>query len=180
MGKLDAFQKDNLDKQWNVKIVQHIKRLRGLTKPSPMFPNTIREACETYLTICEEDMVKPSISGLSYALGVNRATLLKWVNGEVSVECADVVQEYFNLIEIVDETALKEGKTNAISGIFFAKNNFGYKDQVEHKIVDERDMSDEEILALHEKRMRIVGEVDMSEQTKLIENKTNKTQKKAK
>jgi len=133
------------NRSWNRSVLAHIRKVREIKKPSPMFPTTIEEACEKYLNICEEDGVKPSVSGLAFALKVSRAVLLQWVSGEISVECADTIRTYFSMIEVFDDTALKENKTNAVSGIFGMKNNFGYKDQVEHKIVDDKELSNEEI-----------------------------------
>ena len=121
-------------KEWNRTTIAHIRKVRQIPKPSPSFPKTIESACEKYLSICEEDGIKPSVAGLGFALGVSREIFLQWVRGEISVECADVIKYYFSMLEVFDETALKDNKTNAVAGIFLGKNNYGYKDQVEHKI----------------------------------------------
>ena len=163
------------NRAWNRNVIAHIRKLGQIEKPSPMFPTTIEEACEQYLNICEEDGVKPSVSGLAFALKTSRSVLLQWVNGEVSVECADIIRYYFSMIEVFDDTALKENKTNAVSGIFGMKNNFGYKDQVEHKIVDTKEMSDEEL----ERKYRLRHEI-VSEQPKEIEIKEAEISKKKK
>lgn len=148
------------NKAWNRTTIAHIRKVRKIPKPSPMFPHTIENACEEYLNICEEDGIKPSVAGLGFALGVSREVLLQWVRGEVSVECADVVKYYFSMLEVFDETALKDNKTNAVAGIFLGKNNYGYKDQVEHKIVDDRELTNEEIEKRYRKMHEIVnGEV---------------------
>ena len=140
-----AKYEEELKRDWNRSMIKHIRKVKEIEKPSPQFPNTIEEACEDYFAICERDGVKPSVAGLSVALGVNRDTLLSWVRGEVSIECADVIKEYFSLIEVFEETALKDNRTNPVGGIFMMKNNHGYKDQVEHKIVDDRELTNEEI-----------------------------------
>ena len=149
------------NREWNRQVIAHTKHIRQIKKPSPAFPKTIEEACEKYLDICEEDGVKPSVSGLGFALGVSREVLLQWVRGEVSVECADVVKYYFSLLEVFDESAMKENKTNVVAGVFLAKNNYGYKDQVEHKIVDDREISDEEIEQRYRLKHEIVNEIEM-------------------
>ena len=159
-------------KSWNRTTIAHIRKIRKINKPSPMFPQTIEEACEQYLNICEEDGIKPSVAGLGFALGVSREILLQWVRGEVSVECADVVKYYFSMLEVFDETALKDNKTNAVAGIFLGKNNYGYKDQVEHKIVDDRELSNEEI----EMKYRKIHEI-VNNEVKEIEVKEAKIEK---
>ena len=142
-------------KEWNRVLIQHTRKVRAIKQPSPQFPETIKNACEKYFDLCEEDGVKPSVAGLSVALHTNREILLSWVRGEVSVESADVIREYFALLEVFDETALKDNRTNAVAGLFNMKNNYGYKDQVEHKIVDDHEISDEEI----ERRYRLKHEI---------------------
>ena len=161
------------NRSWNRSVIAHIRKLGRIEKPSPQFPNLIKNACEEYLNICEEDGVKPSVSGLAFALKTSRAILLQWVNGEVSIESADVIRYYFSMMEVFDDTALKENKTNAVSGIFGMKNNYGYKDSVEHKIVDDRELSNEEIEMKYRQIHEIVGETP-----KEIEVKEAKVEKK--
>lgn len=151
-------------KEWDRVLIAHTRKVRAIKKPSPRFPDTIKEACEEYFDLCEEDGVKPSVAGLSVALGTNRTTLLSWVRGEVSIESSDVIREYFALIEIFDETSIKDNRTNAVAGIFGMKNNYDYKDQVEVKRIDDREISNEEI----ERRYRQMHEI-VSETPKEIE-----------
>lgn len=160
-------------KEWNRVLIAHTRKVRAIPKPSPQFPNTIREACEQYFDLCEEDGVKPSVAGLSVALGTNRITLLSWVRGEISIESSDVIREYFALIEIFDETSIKDNRTNAVAGIFGMKNNYDYKDQVEVKRVDEKEISNEEI----ERRYRQIHEI-VSDDVKEIEVQPAKVEKK--
>ena len=160
-------------REWNKLIIAHIKRVEAIKKPSVQFPNTIVEACDEYFALCEKDGVKPSVAGLGLALGVSRSTLLSWVRGEVSTESSDVLQHYFNIIEVFDETALKDNRVNALAGVFGMKNNYDYKDQVEHKIVDEREISNEEIEMRYRQMHEIVGE-----EVKELEVKPAKVEKK--
>lgn len=162
-------------KEWNRVLIAHTRKVRKINKPSPQFPSTIRKACEEYFDLCEEDGVKPSVAGLSVALGVNREILLQWVRGEVSIESADVIREYFALLEIFDETALKDNRTNAVAGLFNMKNNYNYKDSVEHKIIDDREITNEEI----EMRYRQMHEI-VNEEVKEIEVQPAKVEKKKK
>lgn len=145
-------------REWNKIILAHIRNIQKIRKPSVQFPETIERACEEYFDLCEEDGVKPSVAGLSLALGTNRTTLLSWVRGEVSIESSDVIQKYFNLLEVFDETALKDNRINAVSGIFGMKNNYDYKDQVEVKQINEKEISNEEIELRYRKMHEIVSE----------------------
>lgn len=143
-------------KNWNKNLFQHIRKVKAIKKPSTDDAKSIERACEEYMSLCETDGVAPTIAGLARALGVNRDTLMKWLRGEISIRTADVIMEYFSLIEIFDETALKGNKTNAVAGLFNMKNNYGYKDEVEHKIVDERKPTMKEIAEKYGKRAEII------------------------
>ena len=157
-SKEEILYEEELKKDWNRKLIDHTKKVKEIEKPSPRFPKTVEKACQEYFDICHKDGVKPSVAGLGVALGINRETLLQWVRGEVSVECADVVREYFNMLEMFEETALKDGKTNAIAGVFGMKNNFGYKDQVEHKIVADDGVDIKAIERKYQQRQEIIDE----------------------
>ena len=157
------------NRDWNRTIIKHLRKLDAIEKPSPLFPHTIEVACEKYLDICEEDGVKPSASGLAFALKTTRDMLLQWVRGEISIECADTIRRYFAMLEVFDETALKDNKTNAVAGIFMGKQNYGYKDIVEHKIVDDREISNEEIENRYRKLHEIVNETPKEIEVKEVE-----------
>jgi len=153
---------------WTTRVFTHIKRVTKINKPCIDDADSIDRACNEYFEYCEEDGVPPTVAGLSRALGVTRDTLMKWLHGEISIKTADVVMKYFSLIEIFDETALKNNKTNAVAGLFNMKNNYGYKDEVEHKIVDERKPTIKEIAEKYGKRAEIIeaqpsGAIDYTE-----------------
>ena len=146
-------------REWNKLMLAHIGKIRKIKKPSPQFPTTIEKACEEYFALCEADGIKPSVAGLSLALGVSREVLLSWVNGDISIECADTIKHYFSLLEVFDETALKDNRVNGLVGIFNMKNNYNYKDQVEVKNISEKEISTEEIERKYGERHAIVGEI---------------------
>ena len=155
-----AKYQEELKQEWNRSMIAHIRKVNAIPKPSVQFPKTIEKACETYFDLCEEDGVKPSVAGLSVALGTSEDILLQWVRGEVSIESSDIIKKYFSFLQVFDETALKDNQTNAVGQIFMGKQHYGYKDVVEHKIIDDREISNEEI----EMRYRKIHEI-VSEQT---------------
>lgn len=154
MGKQQETEQER--KNWNKQLFAHIRNIKRIKTPCIDDAKDVERACEEYLKQCEEDEVKPTIAGLSMALGVNRTILRKWISGEVSIQTADIIIEYYSVIEIFDETALKENKTNAVAGLFNMKNNFGYKDEVEVKHVEDRKPSMKEIEEKYRKRRDIV------------------------
>ncbi len=166
---------EELKKEWNRGMINHIRKVHAITKPAVQFPNSVRNACEEYFNICEADGVKPSVAGLSVALGTNEEILLQWVRGEISIESADIIKQYFSFLQVFDETALKDNQTNAVGSIFMGKQHYGYKDVVEHKIIDDREISNEEI----EMRYRKIHEIVSEQPPQIEENKPNEARKKA-
>ena len=147
---------EELKKEWNKSVFKHIRKLKEIAKPNVNDASGIAKACEKYFEICEEDGMKPSISGLASALGTERETLMKWLRGEISIQTADVIMEYFSMIEIFDETALKDNKTNAVAGVFNMKNNYNYKDEVDHRIIEDKKPTNKEIEEKYANKQEII------------------------
>lgn len=157
-GDKEALMKaqEELQKEWNKSVFKHIRDLKKIVKPNIADPQGVQRACEEYFELCEKDGIKPAISGLASALGTNRETLMKWLRGEISIQTADVIMEYFSMIEIFDETALKDNKTNAVAGLFNMKNNYNYKEEVEHHVIEDKKPTNKEIEDKYRQRQEIV------------------------
>ena len=99
----------------------------------------VEKRCNDYYQLMAEHSIKPLVSGLAMALGMDRRRLHEVVNGYVTSnpethipkECKDIIKKAYDLLEINWEMAFNEGKINPVSGIFMAKNNYGYRDQTE-------------------------------------------------
>ena len=156
MGKLDPFATEVINKEWNTNIYKYIKAVKAITKPHVDDPEGIKKACDDYMEVSEKYEVKPTVAGLALALGVSRMTLLKWLNGEVTIRTADIITEYYSLIEIFDESAMKDNRVNPVAGVFNMKNNHNYKDEVEIVHVDEKKPTNQEIAMKYNERAEIV------------------------
>lgn len=87
-----------------------------------------------YFQICAERGMKPSVSGMAMALGVDRRRLWEWVNGAgpgKPKEVTDTIKRAYQILNFMIEEYMQNGKINPVSGIFLMKNNFGYRDQTE-------------------------------------------------
>lgn len=94
-----------------------------------------------YFEIYSRYDTKPTVVGMAMALGMNRQTLSaiahdKPVNGQgayssLPTEVSDSIKKAYNFMENLWESYMSTGKINPVSGIFLAKNNFGYRDQTE-------------------------------------------------
>ena len=102
-----------------------------------------------YFQICAEDDMKPTVNGLALAIGIDRDTLRDYAieKRKIPPECRDIIRKAYNFMTNMWESYMTNGKINPASGIFLAKNHFGYVDEV--KVVAERGAerpSDEELI----------------------------------
>lgn len=83
---------------------------------------------------------KPTVAGLALALGIDRAKLGRIMSGRdegktYSVEVRQLLHSIYVMYESMWEQSMNDGDIPTNSGIFIGKNQFGYKDVVEHEIV---------------------------------------------
>lgn len=99
----------------------------------------VRQRVRDYLALCAKYETKPLIAGLCVVLGSNRGEVFRWSHGErtslgekLSPESAEVIKNSLENLEVLWEFAMQnDGYRNPVTGIFLAKNNFGYKDTSE-------------------------------------------------
>ena len=92
-------------------------------------PEQVKERIGMYFRHCEQNDRKPQIVGMCNWLGISRETLNLWRNGEYRKDTHfDIVKKACNLIEEQWADYMQNGKINPASGIFLAKNWFGYRD----------------------------------------------------
>lgn len=85
-----------------------------------------------YFNKCEEDDMKPTVSGMAFALGVDRKTVYDWSRGNVrGVTHSPIVKRAMDVLASMWEDYMQNGKINPVSGIFLGKNHFGYTDKQE-------------------------------------------------
>ena len=97
-----------------------------------------------YFGIYAKHDIKPTVSGLAMALGMDRRTLWAIANdqpisgwGNYSTLPEDItnsIKKAYKIMETLWENYSQNGKMNPVTSIFLAKNNFGYVDKVEHVV----------------------------------------------
>lgn len=140
----------------NQSALEHLMLMREIPKPNINDISQVANACESYFKLCHANDQKPLVSGLAMVLGITRKRLLDILQGKERSEARDVIEEYFGILEAYDELALKEGKINAVAGIFLDKNNYGYTDGVKLEIVKEEE-SNEAIAEKYRDRAKILN-----------------------
>ena len=95
-------------------------------------PEQVRNRIGMYFQHCAENDRKPQIVGMCNWLGISRDTLNSWVRGETrNATHSDIIKKACSLIEEQWADYMLNGKVNPGSGIFIAKNWFGYRDQTD-------------------------------------------------
>lgn len=114
----------------NSKFLIHAMKIRQMPPIDVADIRQVEERITWYFNHCAEDDIKPTVSGFCNSLGITRQTLLNWRTG---VHRADthqaVILNAYSVLEELWENYMQNGKINPVSGIFLAKNNFGYQDK---------------------------------------------------
>lgn len=110
--------------------------------------DAMKQRYEDYMALCKRYKTKPLISGFCRAMGISRQELIDWGSGRrnrlserLTTETAVLLKNLVQNFEVFWEYAFQNnGYRNPVTGIFLAKNNFGYKDTsetiVSHKVAD--------------------------------------------
>lgn len=114
----------------NAVMLKHNLEIAYMNKIDYHNPEQVRSRTIDYFILCQEHDVKPSIAGYALALGTNRGTLTKWLNGQLTQnpEVLEIVSQAYSVLNALMEDYLQNNQINAVAGIFLSKNNFGYVD----------------------------------------------------
>lgn len=108
-------------------------------------PQQVLERCSLYFSRCSEEGLRPGIAAMCVWIGINRTRWQKWVSGEEFKTTHYALCNKINgIFDAQMEAYMQNGKINPVSGIFIMKNNYGYKDEQEHK-VEAKDTSIQEM-----------------------------------
>ena len=100
-------------------------------------PGTVAPQIDAYYQLCADYDMKPAVTGLSLALGIDRRRLWEIKSDQarqlnIPQENKEAIKHAYDSMEFMWENMMQNGKINPVSGIFLGKNNFGYKDQQEY------------------------------------------------
>lgn len=120
----------------NSKFTRHNRMLYELIPVTFESAEEVKERTITYLDICEQNDMKPSVAGYALALGIDRVNLWRIVTGATvkPAEVRNVLKRAYDLLNAQMEDYMQNGKINPVSGIFLMKNAWGYKDKQEIEV----------------------------------------------
>ena len=99
-----------------------------------------------YFEMCDEWQMKPTIEGLSLALGINRGTFFSMLRDNkpyvgLTANTFALLQKAYDVMQQLWSQNFVEDGGNPVKHIFLGKNNFGYTDQterIERHVVEQR------------------------------------------
>lgn len=98
----------------------------------------VNDRLNEFFQIHAEADMKPTVSGMGMALGLDRRRLWEIKTGvsdrnqDLPTSTRDSIKRAYEYMEILWENYMQNGKINPVSGIFLGKNNFGYQDKTEY------------------------------------------------
>ena len=125
-------------------------------------PDQVNARIDEYFKLTMEKDLKPAVSGMAMALGISRGSLWAIVNdapmggggyrANLPAACADSIKKAYKMMELLWEQYMLHGKLNPVTGIFLAKNNFGYQDKQEMVLTPNTGMNEVQSAQELEKR----------------------------
>ncbi len=116
----------------------------NLPRVDLMSVDAVVERINKYFGIMADMGVKPTVTGLGMALGVDRRRLWELKTGnlgtvfgiyrKVPEEVRDIIIKTYDFMEVMWEHYMLNGEINPVSGIFLGKNHFGYQDRMDYVV----------------------------------------------
>lgn len=126
------FGQENVEPGDNSRYLRFSRLLSDLPPIDISDEEQVRERIDQYLDYCEQNDMKPGMATMASALGIDRSTLNSWARGECrGATHSPVIKKKIAMLEGLWENYMQNGKINPTSGIFLAKNQFGYRDVID-------------------------------------------------
>lgn len=122
-------------------------------------PSKLQVRIQEYFDLMATQDKKPTYTGLAMAIGITRATLYTvikdiptgtWARNYcghthtyASKACRELILQAVDVMTILWEDYMQNGKINPASGIFIGKNFYNMRDEVEHVITPNTNPLDE-------------------------------------
>ena len=154
----------------NTKYLHHSLMLVDLPKIEISDEKAVSERVKEYFRICEQNDMKPSVTGLALALDIDRTYLWEIRTGKKGKNpaVANTLKRAMTLLDNQMVDYMQNGKINPVSGIFLMKNNFGYADKQEVVVTPNNPLEGEKDVAALEEQYQ--ASVPVEAEGKVIED----------
>ena len=145
-GKSSPVIGDNglmVEKGDNTKYLMLGMKLFNLPTIDLKDPEQVNNRLNEFFQIHAEADMKPTVSGMGMALGLDRRRLWEIKTGakvggttpiDLPTPTLVSIKKAYEYMELLWENYMQNGKINPVSGIFLGKNNFGYQDKTEYVV----------------------------------------------
>jgi len=145
----------------NARFIRHALVAWNLPPIDISDPKQVENRIGEYFQYCSDNDRKPQIVGMCNWLGITRDTLNKWQNGVTRPgEHSDIIKRAVSMIEEMWADYMQSGKLNPATGIFLAKNWYGYKDVADVVVTPNNPLQD---LSGDEARKRLIDAIPAEE-----------------
>ena len=135
----------------NTRFITFMMKVMNLPEINIKDETQVRERIETFFLMCAQNDMKPTVTGLASSLGIDRRymgniaydrpTGSSGYKAALPPSVSALIKKAYFQMEVLWENYMQNGKINPVSGIFLAKNYYGYRDQTDYVITpnDSRD-----------------------------------------
>lgn len=109
--------------------IEDLNTLRKLPNYDHKDPKAVAERIDFYFEFCATHGKRPTVEGLSLALGITRQALFVWESKQD--ERAEIVKQAKALLNALIVDWAVDGRLNPVVMIYLTKNHFGYRDSVQ-------------------------------------------------
>lgn len=131
-------------------------------------PEDVENRIREYFILCSQCDIRPTVAGLGFSVGLDRRRINEFTHGDLhrfprtgNKEVVPIIVKYYDMMQVMFESALSEEKGNPTKWIFLGKNNYDYKDShesiVTHNAPTDDTRSKEEIARKYLEEMGMLG-----------------------
>lgn len=141
--ELTATGGDKIKPGDNSRYIRHALASWNLPPIDISDPKQVENRLSEYFNYCMNNDRRPQIVGMCNWLGISRQTLNEWTNGVTrSATHGDIIKKAYEFMEEMWMDFMQGGKINPATGIFLAKNWYGYKDVADVVVTPNNPMQD--------------------------------------
>lgn len=128
----ENFGEENVKPGDNSRYLRYAMASLGLPPIDISDPQQVEKRIYEYFQFCIDNDRKPNMIGMANWIGINHDTLNSWKRGEYRrATHSALIEKSVMILEELWADYMQNGKMNPASGIFLAKNMFGYRDVID-------------------------------------------------